>query len=611
MKRILSIFLILTACISMKSQTNIINTGTRNGMSLNGKWNYIVDPYETGYYEYRYIPFDQNPNPWGGFFLDKEQQNKSELLEYSFDKSPALMVPGDWNSQDNKLLYYEGTIWYRRLFSYKKEAEDNRVFVCFGAVNYEAEVYLNGHKLGKHIGGFTPFNYEITGLLESGENFLVVKADNRRKKEGVPTMNTDWWNYGGITRDVRIIEVPSTFIRDYSIYLKKGSKNEIDGYVKLEGNNKSQRISVEIPELKLKKEFNTDEEGQVAFSLIPERLELWSPDDPKLYLINLSCETDKISEKAGFRTIETSGTEILLNGKPVFLRGICIHEEDPLKGGRAYAREEAQMLLNWARELNCNYVRLAHYPHNEYMAELADEMGILVWEEIPVYWTIMFDNPQTFDNAKQQLTDLIFRDKNRVSVIIWSMANETPVYDKRNEFLKGLAEHAHNIDPTRLISAAMEVHGVKDDPTVRIIEDPFSEVVDIISFNEYVGWYDGLPEKCKTIKWVVKYNKPVIISEFGGGALQGYHGDSLTRWTEEFQEDLYKKSLQMLIKIPQLRGLSPWILCDFRSPRRLLPFIQDDWNRKGLIGQNGTKKKAFFVLKAFYDKKASESGETK
>ncbi|HEX2933735.1 MAG TPA: glycoside hydrolase family 2 TIM barrel-domain containing protein, partial [Bacteroidales bacterium] len=222
-------------------------------------------------------------------------------------------------------------------------------------------------------------------------------------------------------------------------------------------------------------------------------------------------------------------------------------------------------------------------------------------EENPVYWTILWDNKGTFENAKTQLTDLIMRDKNRASVIIWSMANETPVSEARTTFLKNLAAQARSLDNTRLISAAMEVHTERDAPLTRIVEDPFAEYVDIVSFNQYVGWYDGLPDKCDKVNWQIKYNKPVLISEFGADCLQGLHGDSLTRWSEEYQEDLYERTLKMLSKIPQVRGVTPWILCDFRSPRRMLPNIQDGWNRKGLIGENGVKKKAFYVLKRFYD----------
>ena len=597
-----SFFLGLTLNTIAENSFLIQNIPNRTTFSLNGKWNYIIDPYETGYYDYRYQPYDESPNPGNGaFYLDRKQTDKTELIEYSFEKSPTLWVPGDWNSQDNKLLYYEGTIWYRRLFNFTKTSNNNRVFVHFGASNYESDVYLNGKKLGKHIGGFTPFNYEITNFLKEKDNSLVVKVDNKRKREAVPTLNTDWWNYGGITRDVNLIEVSNTFIQDYLVQMKRGTENEIVGFVQLNGTVLLQTVKISIPELKISTSIKTDSTGKATFSFKPNKIERWNPEKPKLYQIEITCNENKITDKIGFRTIETRGTEILLNGKSIFLRGICIHEENALRGGRAYSDQDAQMLLNSVKELNCNYVRLAHYPHNENMIRKADEMGILVWEEDPVYWTIQWENPQTLANATQQLTDVISRDKNRACVIIWSMANETPVSEARTNFLKKLAEHARSLDNSRLISAALETHGSPTNSNERIVEDPFADYVDIVNFNEYVGWYDGLPEKCDKIIWTIKYNKPVMISEFGGGALQGLHGDIQTRWTEEYQEDLYSHTLNMLSKIPQFRGVTPWILYDFRSPKRVLPNIQDGWNRKGVIGQNGTKKKAFFVLRKFYD----------
>jgi beta-glucuronidase len=598
-------FLLFT--IGVVAQDAMINIAGREVLTLNGKWNTIIDPYENGYYDYRYEPFDRNPNPTGGYFLDRQPSDKSELLEYNFDHSPVLTVPKDWNSQDSKLLYYEGTLWYRRLFEYTKKNPSDRIFIYFGAVNYETDVYLNGKKLGKHIGGFTPFQFEITEVIREGKNSLVVKVDNKRQRDGVPTLNTDWWNYGGITRDVMVVAVPETYIADYFIQLAKGRNDLISGYVRVNGPSRVQKVKIEIPELKSLTEVITDKDGLAKIEIPVTKLDCWSPVNPKVYRVNISTASEAIHEKIGFRTIGTRGTDILLNGEPVFLRGICIHEENPMRGGRAYSAEDARLLLGWAKELNCNYVRLAHYPHNENMARVADEMGILVWEEIPVYWTIRWDNPSTYKNAEDQLSALINRDKNRASVIIWSMANETPVSEARTLFLTNLASHARTLDDTRLISAALEVHRNPGNPDERIVEDPFAAMVDIINFNQYVGWYDGLPPLCDRISWVVPYDKPVMISEFGADALQGLHGDPLTRWTEEYQEDLYRRTLAMLSKIPQFRGLSPWILCDFRSPRRALPGIQDGWNRKGLIGENSTKKKAFYVLQEFYHQK--EEGE--
>ena len=326
-------------------------------------------------------------------------------------------------------------------------------------------------------------------------------------------------------------------------------------------------------------------------------------DSPTLYTLNIKTNTDEITDQIGFRTIQTKGADVLLNGKPIFLKGISIHEESPLRGGRGNSKEDAEQLLKWAKELGCNYVRLAHYPHNENMLRLADQMGILVWEENPVYWTIDWENEATFENAKQQLTELIDRDKNRASVILWSMANETPNNAARNTFLKRLATFAKAKDPTRLISAALEQKNVEGKPLVRTIHDPFASVVDVLSFNQYIGWYDGEVDKCATISWEIEQNKPVIISEFGAGAKFGLHGEKTARWTEEYQAYLYQETLKMIDQIDQLRGLSPWILVDFKSPRRVLPGIQDDWNRKGLLSEKGEKKQAFYVLQKYYQTK--------
>ena len=597
------ILLAISSYFSAQCQENLIqNAGSRSIQSLNGKWNYIVDPYEMGYLDYRSVPYDQNPkSPERAFYTNSKPKDKSERIEYDFDKSPTLLVPRDWNSQKENLFYYEGSIWYKKSFDYVKSASGKRLFVYFGAANYRSDVYLNGKKLGFHKGGFTPFNFEITNLVNEKDNFLIVKIDNKRKVDEVPTLNTDWWNYGGITRDVLLIETPATFIRDYFIQLKKNTADNIVGYIQLDGANKAGiPVEVSIPGLKLQNKLVTDANGYVSIDFKVKEIRRWSPQDPFLYDVNISIAGDKTVDKIGFRTIETNGMDIVLNGKSIFLKGICMHEENAIRGGRAYSREDASMLLNWAKELGCNFVRLAHYPHNENIIRLADEMGILVWEENPVYWTIQWTNPETFATASMQLKEVISRDKNRASVIIWSMANETPVNDDRINFLHRLVDTARNMDNTRLISAALEQHSTKENEMVRTITDPFSEFVDVVSFNQYIGWYDGLPDKCSKIKWVIDLNKPVIVSELGADALGGMHGDSLTRWSEEYQKYFFEENLKMVNKIPQLRGTTPWILVDFRSPRRVLPGIQDGWNRKGLISETGNKKLAFYTLRDFY-----------
>jgi beta-glucuronidase len=601
LKTTYSVFLICFSILSSTSYsqvTAIQNIQGRKIQSLNGKWNYIVDPYENGYYDYRHEPFDQSKTGTGGYFDDKVQKDKSELIEYDFDHSPQMNVPGDWNSQSEKLELYEGNVWLRKKFDVKPE-KGKRYFVYFGAVNYEAHVYLNGKKLGVHKGGFTPFQFDVTSNLKVGENSIVLKVDNIRKQDEIPTVNTDWWNYGGITRDVFLAEFPEHFINDYKLQLVKGNKNLLNFSVKLADATAGQEITLSIPELKLEKKYKTDSEGKIADEFTWNNLGLWSPETPKLYAVNIKTDKENINDKIGFRTIQVDGDSILLNGKSVFLRGISLHDENPLLAGRLRSEGDMRMMLQWAKDMNCNYVRLAHYPHNEEMIRLADEMGLLVWAEVPVYWTISWTNPATYANAKQQLTDLIVRDKNRASVIVWSIGNETPLSDARLSFMSNLAETARSLDDTRLVAAALEVH--REGNNI-ILNDPLGEKIDLVSFNEYAGWYwGGNPSEISKYNFDIKYKKPVVITEFGGDALGGFHADENTRWSEEYQEALYKNQITMLSKIGALRGMTPWILTDFRSPRRQHPIYQNFWNRKGLISETGKKKKAFYVLKDFYD----------
>lgn len=572
------------------------NISARNNITLNGKWSYIVDPLENGYYDYRLMPFKNN-----GFFENKKF-NTTDLTEYNFATSATMDIPSDWNSKGERLFFYEGTVWFEKDFNYKKSSQTKGI-LHFGAVNYDAKVYVNGKLAGTHVGGYTPFNFDVTDLLVDGNNFVVVKVDNERHKDNVPTVNMDWWNYGGITRDVTLAQVPNTYIEDYLVQLDKKDRTKISGWIKLNSETANQSVSIAIPELKIKKSVITDAKGMAYFEIKTNPV-LWTPEKPKLYDVTIGKADESVADKIGFRTIETKGKEILLNGKKVFLRGISIHEEAPFRSGRGWSTEDAVTLLTWAKELGCNYVRLAHYPHNENMVREAEKMGLMIWSEVPVYWTISWTNPDTYANAERQLHDMIYRDKNRCGIVIWSIANETPHGDDRDIFLSKLAKYARTQDNSRLISMAMEV--TKSPNNVNTLHDNMNEYVDIVSFNQYLGWYRGTNESCKDMQWIIPYNKPVIISEFGGEALQGLHGDKTQRWNEEYQEELYVQNTQMFNRIEGLAGVSPWILVDFRSPRRQLPNIQDFFNRKGLISDQGIKKKAFYVMKDWYAQKEKE-----
>src|SRR5438046_5523925 len=203
-------------CVRAQQIDLIANSDGRKVISLDGQWKTIIDPYESGYYDYRYQPSTN------GYFKDAKPKTKSDLIEYDFDTSASLNVPGDWNTQEERLLFYEGTIWYKKAFAYQRKP-NTRLFVYFGAANYLADVYLNGEKLGRHEGGFTPFNFEITDLVRDANNSLIVKVDNKRRRDAVPTLITDWWNYGGLTREVKLNDTPTNGVHCYFLHVKQHS----------------------------------------------------------------------------------------------------------------------------------------------------------------------------------------------------------------------------------------------------------------------------------------------------------------------------------------------------------------------------------------------------
>ncbi len=353
--------LAVSTCCMPKTFPTCFHT-RRLGVSLNGEWRSIIDPYETGFYDYRHEQRDWNPNPSRSetFYLDVKPANPSERVEYDFDTSPTLNVPGDWNTQRPELYYYEGTVWYRKQFEFAGLVAGQRTFLRFGAVNYRADVYLDGKKLGVHALRLSRRSLSRSpSLIRPGTNSLVIKVDNKRAKEAVPTLNTDWWNYGGITRDVKLVVVPESFIADHRLALESETNRTISGWVQIDGAGAGKVVELEIPELDEKLSAQTDAAGRAAFHFTPAKLQLWSPETPRLYDVHVACGDDVISERMGFRTVRTQGKQILVNGQPVFLRGICIHGEFPLDGGgRVATPEQARQLLVWAKELGCNFIRL-------------------------------------------------------------------------------------------------------------------------------------------------------------------------------------------------------------------------------------------------------------
>ncbi len=588
-KWILTLLTVVLLEVGLHAQTAMINVPSRDVTSLNGDWKALIDPAGSG--EYRQV------------WLEKKPQKKTDFFEYSFGGAPVLQVPGDFNSQMCELTFFEGVVWYKKQFNYSKKA-GKRLFLHFGAVNYLADVYLNSEKIGSHEGGFTPFQFEITGKVKEGENSLIVKVDNHRLQNGLPGIGYDWFNYGGITRDVDLIETNDTFIEDYFIQLKKGSLKTVLGWVQVNGTQTKQDIRIEIPELKIRYKAKTNEKG-IARIEFDADFSLWSPENPKLYNVIIKSTTDTIIDNIGFRSIEVQGNQVLLNKKPIFLKAVNIHEENPHKKARAYSQEDAKLLLESAKELGCNFVRLVHYPHSETMVKEAEKLGLMVWSELPVYQHIQFSDSLLPKKLEQMLREMVGRDKNRCGVVTWSLSNETyPGTPNRNGALIELTQKCRNLDSTRLISHVVNTQSYQDN--VFNVWDPLYEHSDLIGINEYIGWYIPWQGKPSETKWKIAFpDKPVFISEFGGEALFGSDGpsDEAAYWTEGYQEKIYIDQVEMFNNVPNLVGVCPWLLFDYKSLGRMHSIYQQGYNRKGLISENGEKKKAWHVMNAYFKKK--------
>ena len=561
--------------------------GTKGAELLNGKWNAIVDPFSRG--------------KAGKFYLNHQPTEKSKFVEYSFDHGLRLEVPGDFNSQFPELLYYEGNVWYQRTFDAKKSA-GMRQFLYFAGVSYEAEIWINGQEVGQHEGGFTPFQFDVTDLLVDGTNDIVVLVNNERRVDGIPAMDFVWWNYGGILRDVFLVERPIVYVLDYKVQLAKGKTKNLVGYVQLASTHAPTSVKITIPELSIDKQLTTDATGRSSFSINAAPI-LWTPENPKMYALEISTGKDVVRDEIGFRTIETKGPQILLNGSPVFLKGINFHEEIPQRAGRAYSDADAAMIISEVKALGCNFIRTAHYPQNERIVKLAEKNGLMIWSEIPLWQGIEFSNPAILKKAENMLREMVYRDKNRAGVIIWSIANETSPSDYRDRVLTELVALTHELDDTRLVAAAFDNCRYNKETSTFFIKDKLSEVVDVVGVNKYLGWYNAFPADPSAIQWNVAVDKPLIMTEFGGESLYGVRGpaDVAHNWSEDYQEAIYRQNYTMFANIPNLVGTSPWVLFDFRSPRRCHQKFQNGWNRKGVVSDKGQRKRAWHVIKEFYD----------
>lgn len=552
--------------------------GGRPLISLNGDWRLTLDLFDEGLRQKWFALDETPPSQW------------ATPRDYEIDAGEIVPVPSCWNLLKPEWTHFEGAGWYTRYFNWTTDRAGERVFLSVGAANYTALVFLNGAFVGGHRGGSTPFCLDVTAAIREGDNRLQIMVENRRSALRVPMHHIDWFNYGGLYRDVALMRLPPVAIREASAALTADGRSilcrmELDAPVDGEGRFR-------IPALGIDLHFPISDgraEVTAPFSGVP-----WSPETPVCYEVVFEAGEDRFQDRIGFRTIATSGTDILLNGAKIWLKGVCVHEDDRTLG-KVSTAADVRRRLQHLKELGANFARLAHYPHHEHVARIADEVGIMLWAEVPVYWAIAFDSSETLADAENQLRELIARDRNRASVILWGVGNENADTDARLAFMAQLARTAKAADPTRLVSAACLINR-----ETFTIEDRLAAHLDVIGLNEYFGWYEPDFSGLERLLANSAPDRPVIISETGADARPGYRAAGRVLFSEDWQAAFYDQQMARITRAPYVAGIAAWLLYDFRTERRQTSF-QRGWNRKGLIAEDKTTKKlAFFSLAAAF-----------
>ncbi len=554
----------------------MIFMGGRSRVPLDGPWSFTPDLFDEGLRQAWFADPADDPAGW------------TKPRDHDPDGVASIAVPSCWTCVRPEWTHFEGGAWYVRDLDVPDPRDGERLFLRVGAANYAARIFFGGAFLGSHRGGSTPFFVE----LPAGRGRLMINVDNRRAADRVPMHHFDWFNHGGLYREVALIRVPAVHVADFGVALvPDGTFSRIRADVTLSAAVDA-TARLEIPGLGVAADVPVRAgRGAVEIEAAPT---LWAPDAPRLYDVTLACGADRVSDRVGFREIRRDGTRLLLNGRDLILRGVCVHEDDRIHGK---STDEADIRRRFAHaaELGANCLRLAHYPHHERVAEIADEVGMLLWSEIPVYWAIDFANPETYADAENQLLELIRRDRNRASTVIWGVGNENADTDARYAFMARLAAAARAADPTRLVAAACLINR-----EAFRIEDRLAAHLDLIGLNEYFGWYEPDMTGLERLLANSSPDRPVVISETGADAVAGKHGPASELFTEERQAELYRRQFEVLAAAPWIRGFFPWLLYDFRSERRQTRF-QRGFNRKGLIADDkATRKLAFDVIATHY-----------
>lgn len=547
------------------------------------------------------------------FRIDPDDIGENEGWYKSLPEGETVIVPSTWCNELG-LLTYEGCGWYEKKF----ETNGGTLCLEFGSVMTKADIWLDGAKIGEHYGAFSQFEFVVNNVSE-GLHTLTVRADNRIDKQSFPQRYTDWHNYGGVAREVSVHELKGiSILRNRIVYTLSEDLANVALHAELELYNATDAectssLSVAVGE-------HTIYEGEVTLAAYEktvfttpeaeiENVDLWDIDTPNLYEVAIKTETDDLYDRVGFRLIETQNNDILLNKRPIEFRGVNRHEEHP-EWGFAFPPKLMKKDIDLIVDLGCNTVRGSHYPQSRIFLDMLDERGILFWCEIPM-WGVGFGEQALEDpvvvergfNMHKEMTKYYY---NHPSIIIWGMHNEVRTYlPCVYEFSKKFNEHLRRDGGNRLITHASNC----------AFGDLCMELDDIICINMYNGWYGNTLSDWdkftvdfeKHIKEKGWYGKPVIMSEFGAGALAGFHAPfDNVRWSEEYQADLLEYCLKLFHKTDYMRGFYIWQFCNIRTSIAMDLNRVRYFNNKGILDEYRNPKTAYFKVRDLYREFAKE-----
>lgn len=563
-------------------------THNRRSLDLNGTWKFNPDPYQRCRQQKWWL---------------KEGGNDSFFPCFNLEGLWDTQVPGTWKKSHPGLEWYDGHANYVREFELDEVPADMEAFLCFDGVTYRGEIYLNGHDVGTHEWGYSPFQMRVTGMLQK-TNRLFVLVDNFMREDRVPGIRCDWNNDGGITGGVSLILVPKIHIENFRTWTHldgASARIGIEASARSFDSTEGKLDAVfEIPELGISQPLAIPLGGKASAEITVslEKLELWCPENPKLYETRLVTAHETLADEIGYREIKTSGTEILLNGKPIRLHGVAVHSEFPATG-RAATEEGIALMLEKARELGCNFLRCAHYPYADIFARAMDRAGMLWWEEVPVYWLVNVHKEPQLSLALGMLREMIVRDWNRASLIFWSVSNEcagdgSPAGAHRSldggnypYWVKACAL-VRELDPTRLLSSADSGHrrttknnwtpqaGDAFDTKIKGEDwhpghpDAFYDLLDVLGANLYVPTPGDNPLATdKFVDMLRRFNKPLMITEFGSMSTAGAlppNSVPTDLGHPDRHAGILREAYRGMGAHPEIVGYVPWALMDVRVP---------------------------------------------